>query len=436
MNSDFTGRPITASMESYKLVQRITRLERMVGVSRMLSSTLDLTQLLQLIIQTAAELVGAEAASILLEDERTGELFFAASTGAAEEELLKIQVPVDGSIAGTVFSSGKPLTVHDVRQDPRHFGGVDQNTQFETRSILGVPLQVRTRCIGVLEALNKLGNSTFDDEDVRILSTMASQAAVAIENARLVTRLRDANRRLSELDELKTKFISIASHELRTPLMIVLGYASFLREQDQGDMGEELDMVLRSARKLQTIIDQMTNLNYLETGGVELQQECFVLQSLLEEVAEEWRPLLESKQLEVRMNLPATLIEVCADRAQVSLVVSNLLNNAFKFTPENGRIEIGVRPHTGKVAVSVVDTGVGITPENLNRIFERFYQVENYLVRHHGGLGLGLSISKEVIEQHGGRIWAESVPGRGSRFTFTLPIDWGKSQSRRPPSTL
>lgn len=413
--------PLNQSAEIQRLAKTVERLERVVTIGQMLNSTLDLAQLLETIIQTAADLLATQAASILLMDERTGELFFAASTGSSREELRAIKVPLEGSIAGAIYRTGEPIIVGDVSGDSRHYTGVDQSISFHTRSLLGVPLQVRSRCIGVLEAINKLNGEQFEESDVRLLLAMASHAAIAIENARLVANLREANRRLSDLDRLKTNFISIASHELRTPLMIVQGFASFLREQASGEMTGDLDMVLRGASKLQAIIDQMTNLNYLEAGLSELKRENLVVQNLVEDIAREWGPLAAAKQQTLTVNVPPTPIFVHADRSKIDLALSNVMNNAVKFTPENGHIAVQVISHTGRVEIAVVDDGVGIPKEELGRVFERFYQVEDHLTRHYGGLGLGLAIAKEVIEQHGGRIWAESGDGQGSRFRITLP---------------
>jgi len=266
-----------------------------------------------------------------------------------------------------------------------------------------------------------LNGEQFEESDVHLLLAMASHAAIAIENARLVANLREANRRLSDLDRLKTNFISIASHELRTPLMIVQGFASFLREQASGEMTSDLDMVLRGASKLQAIIDQMTNLNYLEAGLSELKRENLAVQNLVEDLAREWGPLAAAKQQTLTLNVPPTPIFIHGDRSKIDLALSNVMNNAVKFTPENGHITVQVISHTGRVEIAVIDDGVGIPKEELGRVFERFYQVEDHLTRHYGGLGLGLAIAKEVIEQHGGRIWAESGDGQGSRFRITLP---------------
>ncbi len=415
------------------LEQRIVELERIAQITQVINSTLDLNELLDLIIITAADLVGTEGGSILLADRRTGELFFAAATGAGKEELKKIKVPVEGSIAGTVFKTRQPLIVQDVDVDPRHYDEVDQDIQFDTRSILAVPLIFKDRAVGVLEAVNKKDGVGFVEHDVSILSNLASQAAVAIENARLVGELKETYAQLAELDRVKSDFLAIASHELRTPLGVILGFAGFLREEADEDAREQLDAVLNAATQLRGLIDDMMNLTYLETGAAELELVEFNLQSLVIQVVNKLCPLAEAKNQHVRQNLPETNLYVKADQAKISMVLTNLLSNAIKFTPPGGRIEVMVRPQTGMVAVSVADTGRGIPADKLERIFDRFYQVDSHMTRQHEGMGLGLSIAKGMVELHGGRIWAESVEGQGSRFTFTLPILWKDAVPRENP---
>jgi len=399
-------------------------LRRLAQISRMLSSTLDLTQVLQIILDTVAEALNAESTSILLEDPRTSELYFAAATGTPVEELRKIKVPMEGSIAGTIYRGQKVEIVNDFQKDQRHFKGVDEKIEHVTRSLMGAPMLVRQRCIGVLEVVNKR-EGWFNDEDAAILTDLAAQAALAIENARLVATLREANQRLAQLDKLKSDFISIASHELRTPLGLILGYASFLQDQVSADMSAQVEMVLRAATKLQTLIETMTNLQYLESGSLQPKREELVLQDVISEVIMQWRPMAESKRQTLRERYPQTPVRVTADRTMISTIVANVLNNAIKFTPAGGAIEVVVTPQTSYVAVSISDTGPGVPKESLTRIFEPFYQVEDHLTRHHEGLGLGLSVAREMVESHGGRIWAESVLGRGTRVTFTLPTYQG-----------
>jgi signal transduction histidine kinase len=413
------------------LAQRLRELELMVQVSRTLTSTLDLERLLELIIKTAAELVNSQDASIILEDRRTGALVFRAAAGPKSDQLVNMQVPIEGSIAGTVFKSQKPLIVGDTKSDPRHYDEVDRDIEFDTQSILAVPMIFKKRAIGVLEAVNKLNHGQFGEHDVQTLSTLATQAAVAIENARLVAELQKANARLAELDRLKSDFIAIASHELRTPLGLILGYASFLREEADDAASGQLDVVLKAATQLQGLIEDMVNLTHLEAGSAELELSEWDLQEVIQEAIKAQRQFALSKSLEIRQSLPVAAMRMRADREKIRIVLDNLLNNAIKFTPGGGRIQVAVRPQTGMVAVSVLDTGIGIPAHELEHIFDRFYQVESHLTRREGGMGLGLCIVRGMVELHGGRVWAESVPGRGSRFTFTLPILWKDATSER-----
>jgi len=410
-----------APTEQASLRQQVRELELMVQVSRTLTSTLDLEPLLQLIISTAADLVGSKSASIVLQSLQTGALVFRAASGPKSDHLIGMEVPIEGSIAGTVFKTSQPLIVQETESDPRHYDGVDRAIESKTQSILAVPMIFKERTIGVLEAINKLDDGLYDDHDVQILSTLAAQAAVAIENARLITELQQANDQLARLDQLKSDFIAIASHELRTPLALILGYATFLREEADSKSSEQLDQVLQSAQQLQGLIEDMVNLTHLESGSVALSWSEFNLQSVVQEAITIHRQLADAKSLEIIPNLPATGARVHADREKIGIVMNNLLNNAIKFTPQNGRVQISMQLQTGTVTVSVTDTGIGIPENELERIFDRFHQVEPHLTRQHGGMGLGLSIAGGIIKLHGGHIWAESVQGHGSRFTFTLP---------------
>lgn len=402
------------------LDKRVRQLERILALNVEIVSNPQQSSLLTKIAQTAAELTESESASILLLDDRTGDLrFCAAATEEITPLLLRIPVPVTHSIAGKVLQEREPAVVHDVRADPRHFREVGQAIGFETRSLLAVPLQVQERCIGVLEAVNKR-SGLFTEEDREILTILAAQAAVAIENARLVEALQEAHRKLQELDRLKSDFITIASHELRTPLSLVLGYASLLQEQQRGS--REVEGVLRAAVRLQHIIETMVNLQYLETGELPFRYEEFNLGEEILLACQTHGPLAEASGLTLDAVVPQEPIWIRADREKIRLVLDNLLSNAIKFTPAGGRVRVKLEERYGNAEITVTDTGVGIPQKDLDRIFERFYQVESPMTRRRGGLGLGLPIVREIVEKHGGRIWAESVLGQGSRFIVRLPL--------------
>jgi signal transduction histidine kinase len=400
---------------------RLQQMERILEISRELTSMVSLEPLLHQIVQVAAELTSGEAASILLLNTRTGELRFRAASGDPAGQLRDIPVPVEDSIAGAVLLSGEPAIISDTHSDPRHYEVVGRRIGRETRSLLAVPLHIKDRRIGVLEAINKQGGGGFDQEDVETLTTLASQAAVAIENARLVGDLRRAYEQLGELDRLKSDFIAIASHELRTPLGLILLYAAMLREQMGDAGGQQLDAVLRAAMRLRHIMETMLNLRYLETGEMELSPELFDLRTEVQDACEDYGTIAETGGLTLATDLPAEEISILADREKVRVVLDNLISNAVKFTPSGGRVQISLARQEDEVEVSVADTGIGISSEDLDRIFDRFYQVEDHMTRRHGGMGLGLSIVKGLVELHGGRVSVESVLGQGSRFAISLP---------------
>jgi signal transduction histidine kinase len=403
--------------------RRIGYLERIVKVSQILNSTLSLEPLLQIIIQSATELTNTEACSIMLIDKNTGELRFAEATGGVSDALKKVTVPFDNSIAGWVIRKNRPLLIRNARTDPRWHQGVDETTDFETRSILGVPLTVRKKVIGVLEVVNKKSEEGFSENDIQIATTLSAQASIAIENARLLDELQQAYRDLSQLDQIKNDFVSIASHELRTPLAVILGYATFLRDNVTGQASEQLEIVLSSAIRLRALIDDMVNLRHIQTEEVQLQRSIFSFRQIVLDVAKEFSELMAGKQqiLTTKFVPADDPLNIDADRQKVYLILANLVSNATKFTPKKGRIHISVELKEHKYWINVIDTGAGMPKTEYERIFDQFYQMESPLTRKYQGMGIGLSIAKGMVEVHHGRIWVESVVGKGSKFTVVLP---------------
>ncbi len=390
--------------------ERIKNLERLLEISLELSSTLDLRDLLAKIVNLATELTDTEASSILLLDRRTKTLYFEAATGVRMSSLLGIPVPLEGSIAGRIVQEGKPVIVEDVRAEPHFYGLVDALTHFQTRSILGVPLKVKDKVIGALEVLNKRGNRPFSEEDVKLLEILAAQAAVAIENARLFQQ---------------SDFISDLVHELRTPLTSIIGYSKLMldHEFDPDTRRRFLETIHREATRLSGLINDFLDLTRLESGRARLNKKPIQLRPLLEECIAIMRPQADSRRIRIRLSIPPLLPQVPADEDRLRRVVLNLLSNAIKFNRDEGLVEVKVELAGREVMVSVSDTGIGILPEELPHIFEKFYRG-----RGEGevpGSGLGLSIARQIVEAHGGRIWVESTPDQGSTFTFTLPLEEG-----------
>jgi len=403
-----------------ELRQLIVRLSRLVEVSVTLNSTLEPEPLLQFLIRSAADLLDSEAASILLFDEKTQRLYFAASTGADPTELRKIPVPLEGSIAGTIYRDDSPLIINEVAADPRHYRQVGEKIRFEARTMIGVPMRMRDRRIGVLEALNKRGGP-FTESDLQTLSIIASQAAVAIHNANLVSALQKAYDELGKVEKLKSDFIAIASHELRTPLGVILGYAAILKEDADQATSEHAAAVLNSALRMRALIEDMTNMNMMRVGSAELAVSQQALQPILEAAYEEMRPLIEAKGQQVSRHVAPEQLLANVDAPKMMMALTNLLNNAMRFTPGGGRIELGLERHGAEAWLRVGDNGVGLPADQLERIFDQFYQVEHHMTRRHEGMGLGLSIVRAVVRAHSGRVWAESA-GRDQGATFTIAV--------------
>lgn len=406
-----------------KLEQRVRVLTRLAEITAVLNSTMKLKPLLNALMESAAEIADSEAASLLLWDANSNELRFAATSNKDESSLQLIGkvVPLEGSIAGKVMRENRAIIVDNTQESLEHYDKVDKAIAFQTRSLLGVPMRSKNRVIGVLEAVNKR-SLPWTDDDEHFLEILAAQAAVAIENAQLVAALQKANDELSQLDKLKGDFIAIASHELRTPLGVILGYASFLQDSNDEEVRGLASKVVNSATQLRRIIEDLTNLRYFEQGEADLNKETVHVDEFIRENLAEIRPVAEARghKLHIRPMMP---MSISIDRVRLGMALSNILNNAVRFTPENGEIRIDVETRGRELWIMVKDNGIGIAPTNHERIFDRFVQVEDHMTRQNGGLGIGLSIARALVQAHGGRLWVTS-PGlnQGSTFIIALPL--------------
>ncbi len=399
------------------------RLKRMVEISRVLNSTTNLDDLLSRIINEAATLTHAEAASILLLDNKTRLLYIRASSNHIPPEMANVPVAIDQSIAGAILQANKPMYIKDVRKHPRWNKDVDKVIDFQTRQILGVPMHnVNGEPVGVLEALNRKDGDDFSVSDLETITILADIAGVAIEKARLFAELEDANTELNELDEIKSNFIAIASHELRTPLGVILGYVSFLREEADPSMMEQFDSVLNAAVHLRGLIQDMLNLRYVDAGDASLQRKRVDFAEIVRGLRLDKDETAVAKEQIINIQYPPHPIMVEVDPDVMEVILGNLMNNAAKFTPQGGAINIGLQTQGNEAWFCIQDTGIGIPEDQLDRIFKRFYQVENPLRRQHEGMGLGLSIAKELVELHNGRIWAKNSAQNGCEFTIALQL--------------
>jgi len=395
------------------LQDRVANLMRILEVTRFLNQTLNLEMQLQMIQEVATELTRTEAASIFLRDSKTDELFFLSATGKAAdgeagERLRRIPVPIDGSIAGWVVKTGEPAMVNDVKSDARHYGQADAETQFVTRSILAVPLIRRGKIIGAIEVLNKPESQPFTEDDLSLLTTLAAQAAVSIENARLFEH---------------SDLVSEVVHELRTPMTSIIGYSKMLAmpgipEQNKAQFAETIN---REANRLGKMVNDFLDWARLEAGRVRFAHEPVDICQLVRDTVLVIEPQAQERGIDIQQTIPVDALTVLGDEARLKQVFLNLASNGIKYNRDKGQLEFVVRRAGDRVSVSARDTGMGIPKESLDRLFQRFYRVpgtEN-VVR---GTGLGLSIAKSLVEAHGGKVDVQSVVGEGTTFTITLPL--------------
>jgi signal transduction histidine kinase len=412
---------ITHDTSVEPLSARIRQLERLIEVSRNLSAMLEPEPLLQSIIEVAAELTHSEEASILFYKEEENQLAFVAMPWFKRDLMKKIGVPLDNSISGQVFTQCEPILVHDAQSDPRLFRMVDQVADFRTESLLAVPMTFQGKPTGVLSAVNKLGGQRYSEDDVRVLETLASQAAIAIKNASLLKESQDAYEDLAAMDRVKSDFIAITSHELRTPLGLILGHATFLSEMIPEDIKPQLDVIVRSAMRLKEIVEDLAKVNNFQTGQSRMRSSEFNMSQLVHDVVSAYKDMATDKNILLKISVPKGKQSVEGDAEKIRIALGHLIKNAITFTNKGGNVSVVTEEVPGYVKISVIDDGVGIPQQDLERIFERFFQVEGHMTRKYGGMGLGLSVAQMMVEAHGGRIGVESEEGKGSTFSILLP---------------
>jgi signal transduction histidine kinase len=413
---------MTATGQLRDLESQHKQLKRLVELSVTLNSTLDLDNLLQLITATASELLDCEAASILLYDEKNPRLYFAAATGSDPAQLAEIPVPIENSLAGTIFRTNQHIILNDADQDPRHYSLVSDHIKFKVRTLLGVPMPIKDRTVGVLEAVNK-HNGVFDERDAALLSVTAAHAAIAINNAQLLRATQQALEKVKESNQLKSNFLSLASHELRTPLGIIIGYSTFLKEDTKGELSDHANQVLTAARQMRSILDEMNNLAMLKADEMILKPQKVVMEDILAYACEGIKEIANIRKQKLIYAFTEEPFIVNVDIDKTALAFGNILGNAIRFSPEGSDITVGAIKDGNEVMSWVQDHGIGIPVDKLQKIFEEFYQIEPPNTRNYGGLGIGLTIAKGLIEAQGGKIWAESEgAGMGSTFKVLLPM--------------
>ncbi len=498
-------------------------LELLLEVGRLLSSKLELGELLTTVLELATKVVDAESASLLLLDEKTQELYFDVALGLGPDAA-KVRLKLGQGIAGAVAQSRKAEIISEARKDPRWSPSMDAQSGFTTRSILAVPMLIKGRLVGVLEAINKRGGA-FTEADVRAFEAFSSQAAVAIDNARLFSSLREERFKLATIfeqmtdgaaltdaegrillandaakaffggeqttiaeglgtmgvtpslkellraekpvtdfaavrkeptllvlegrvsraplgesegrlfvfrdrtegwrqEKLKRTFLSLISHKLRTPLAAVTGFADILMEEIDPVKDPLAGKAIRTIRaqggKVSELVDKLLSYTTIESPDVMISVEPFALDSAVAEAVGSMSEKIAARGAVI--DAPPSGITLDADRRLIVESLKNLLDNAIKFNlKEAPLVVVRAEAQGGWAAVTVADTGPGVPPEELERVFSRFHQVEKDFTGQQEGMGLGLAFVRKVATLHGGNAVLRSKLGAGSEVTITLP---------------
>jgi GAF domain-containing protein len=410
----------------YKQTQhRLSEVFTLYTLAKQVTSSLELNTVLDSIVSTLKLSINCRACSLFLLDEESRILEIKAAAGIRPRWRKEARLKMGEGIAGKAVSLAQSLYIPDVRQDPI-FVPFDP----AVRSLLVVPMISKDRVTGAL-CIDDDKPDAFSPDDERLLAIAAAQAAVAIENAQLyessknrAEELAKAYDELQTVDRLQKEFVQNVSHELRTPLTFIKGYVELMLEETMGELSElqrnSLHIVARRADAMTRLINNLLSLQQVEMEP--LRPNRMSLAEVTRRALESAEAAATKAGIVLRAEIPEALPPVWGDSNYLEQVFDNILGNAIKFSPDGGEISVCIVEEGEYLRVAISDTGIGIANDKLEKIFERFYQVDGSPTRRFGGTGLGLALVRKTIEAHGGKVWAESQLGQGSTFFFTLPI--------------
>ncbi len=379
------------TMTDQALAARVEELTTLQHIDQELNASLDLGRVLDLALSWALQATRADAGTLcILDDEgKVSVVSRSDNSELAEPEPDMLQ---------RVMGSREPILVGPAR--------------------MLVPIQCEDRTVGLLD-LRRDNDASFHSDRVQFAGQLAGHAAMAIENARLYEQVQQAN-------QAKTEFVSLVAHELRTPMTSIRGYAEMLLKGMFGELTPQqrqfIQIIGSNVRRMQIQVSDLQDVSRIETGNLKLEIRPTNLQDALAEALQSTQGQVEARSQELTVKVPEGLSLVQADPARLTQILINLLSNAYKYTPEGGSIEVSARQQDGYVSCAVSDTGIGMAPKDLAKLFTKFFRSEDPAVRDMPGTGLGLCITKSLVELQGGEMEVESRLGEGTTFTFTMPV--------------
>lgn len=424
------------------LDRKITGLYTLHELGKKVNSTFNIENLFSLINQPFVFKLGFSKSLVMLKDEHSELLVTKSSIGYSDAEIKTIETELNKTkFVSFLFKKEKPMLVN--RDTENISRGYDLLDILNTESFITAPITARNEPVGFILMGNTSLYGKVTEGDTELLSILASQIGTAIENTKLYTELFSShkelerrvvertqeleklNEELKRLNKMKSDFISAVSHELRTPLTSIKGYASILMTGKLGDVlpaqKERLEKIDKHSNSLVHLINNLLDIARIESGKVQMEMKDISIKEMLDSIIDIISPQVKEKNISLKINSKIKFDKIKADQSQMERVFLNLLSNAAKFTPENGKITIDIEEKDNDTQFSIEDTGIGIPPQDIQKVFQEFFRADNALDQKIKGSGLGLSLVKKIIEAHKGKIWFDSELDKGTRFTFTLP---------------
>ena len=395
------------------------------------SSNIDPVWVTQAIAERVAEVLGDWAAVILKnsdsKDLRVASIYHRdmTSLGLAWSYIYRQPLTVGDGIIGQVVATGYPSLTRNITTA----GSAQDTTSYhapsmQLASLLILPLRTRREILGVLVIAANDPDRAMTDDNLPLAEVLAERAALAVENAKLYTEQVEARQKVEDLSRLKDEFLSIASHELRTPVTSIKGYTqlakTLIRENDLATSEEYLDIALDQIDRMSRLILELLDVSRIETGRLEIRRESIPWSTFVRDVVHRHHTAVSERRF--HLNVPDQSKVVLGDRDRLEQVLGNLLENAVKYSPDGSDIFVSVEDKGEQLVTAVCDRGIGIPADELNQVFERFHRGRQVSSTNYGGLGLGLYITKQIVERHGGTIWVDSKEGSGTTFFFALPV--------------
>ena len=407
-----------------ELKKTVERLRLLTDMSRGMSLSLESKRCFKEMIEKLSKLLSADVISLMLLDEKKGELTIHMAKGVREEIIKEAKAKLGEGIAGRVAKDLKPILIEDFNKHPEL--KTRDGRRYKTNSCVSVPLVVEGSVVGVINVTDKTDGTSFTKDDLDVLMSIADNVAGVIRNSKIYEELKRIN-------EMKSDFLAVLSHELKNPLNNIMASLDTFLEEAGKELKPEHARFLTLARnnieRLARLVHDLLDISKFEAGKIELTRTQIAINRLVKEAGESFADLFRKKGVYFSTEAPEEEITVWGDEDRIEQVLTNLLTNALKFTPQGGRVSLRLEDAGEDVKISVADTGKGISKDDIGRIFDKFCTISIGQSGLSQGAGLGLCISRDIVSMHKGSIWAESEEGKGSKFFVQLPKDLRKKEA-------